>query len=799
MSRFTLPVKKMISFLEHFFFRWKFIFLAGLAIFTLLMGWQATRLSVSAGFEKSLPSHHPYIDTFHAHKDTLFGANRLVVVVRAKEGTIWRPEVLTKILDVTNAVTYLPGVDRTSVSSIWTPNVFFTEITEQGFNALPITGGNITPDNLSSDTIAQIRNRVKIGGYLGSLISRNEDSAMITADLNETARNADGSNTSGIDYLALNQLLETELRQKFENPQVEIQIIGFAKAVGEISAEGARLLEFIGLALLLTALAVFLYCRSWLLTLLPLACSMTSLLWQLGTIHLLGYGLDPLAVLVPFLVFAIGVSHGVQQINAITQKVAEGKSIEQAARYSFSCLLAPGSLSLITAFASFITLVLIPIPMIIELAITAAIGVSYKVVTNLIVLPLMVSAISISPEYAEKTLRRQQQRRAWVQPLSFLYRPMNSLWVLLIAFTLLLLALLYSQNRHIGNVNPGVPELRSDARYNQDARAITQGFDLGLDWFTVVFEVKPNGPVEACARADVMSMIEDFSFVMGQVPGVISSASVIDALRASNSGLNEGQPKFLALPRENSVTAALIGGVAGQLRGTQSSDCTVQGVHLFLSDQTAPTLERVVAKVEQYRQANHLEGVNIRLASGNAGIQAAVNQEVSRAEIPMMVYVYLTILLLVLLVYRDWRGMLICCLPLTIATWLGYWFMERMDIGLTVATLPVMVLATGIGVDYAFYIYNRIQAHYAEQRVMHESVTQALLDTGVATGFTALTLSIGVSTWALSSLQFQADMGLLLGFMFVVNMLMALTVLPALAVVMDILAPDKKPRAANFH
>jgi predicted RND superfamily exporter protein len=174
-------------------------------------------------------------------------------------------------------------------------------------------------------------------------------------------------------------------------------------------------------------------------------------------------------------------------------------------------------------------------------------------------------------------------------------------------------------------------------------------------------------------------------------------------------------------------------------------------------------------------------------------VQAATNEVLEESEMPMMLYVYAAILILVFLVYRDWRAMIACCLPLTVATWIGYWFMKEFQIGLTVATLPVMVLAVGIGVDYAFYIYNRLQVQLAQGLDFTRALGLALTETGLATVFTAITLSIGVATWTFSSLKFQADMGALLTFMFIVNMVMAITLLPAFAAVLEWLFPRRGP------
>jgi len=204
-------------------------------------------------------------------------------------------------------------------------------------------------------------------------------------------------------------------------------------------------------------------------------------------------------------------------------------------------------------------------------------------------------------------------------------------------------------------------------------------------------------------------------------------------------------------------------------------------------------VKAVTDAVKAFR-ADHVDPrIIVRLASGNAGVQAATNEVLESTEFRMMLYVYLTIVALVLLTYRDWRAMLACCLPLTLATLLGYWFMKALDIGLTVATLPVMVLAVGIGVDYAFYIYNRLQLHLAQGVDIVAAFKQSLRETGIATIFTAVTLSVGVATWSFSELKFQADMGMLLTFMFMVNMLMAITLLPSLAVMIDLLIPRRRP------
>lgn len=780
---------------------WLMLALLGLTVVMGFLGWQ---LRMEAGFEKQMPSNHPYIETFHTYRDDVMGANRLNIVVRARQGTIWSAAGLKRLYEVTQAVTFLPNVERLGVQSLWTPNTFVNEITEEGFRADPLIDGSINPDRLDAGAIARIEAAAAQGGFVGTLVSRGRDSAMISAELLETDK--DGKQ---LDYVAYNAVLE-QLRQRYEDKDFSIEIIGFAKQVGEIADSAKSVVGFFALALLLTGGAVYWYCRSVLFTVLPIACSLTSLVWQFGALHLMGFGLDPLAVLVPFLVFAIGVSHGVQQVNYIVREVSLGKDCVAACRSSFSGLLIPGTLALVTALVSFVTLLLIPIAMVRELAIAASLGVAFKIVTNLVMLPVAASYCRIDKRYADAAMVLREKRASGLRVLARIARPGNAAICLLVTGAIFALAVWQSQGRVIGTLEPGAPELRADARFNRDAVSIASNYDTGLDWLTVIFEArgvqagvagagKQGGGgggggdgVGFCGNPNIGLFQDRFTWAMQAVPGVLSIASFSDQIRQYNRGYNEGNPKMDAVPLDPANFAALATEIA-RTRGTMRKDCSMTAVHLYLTDHKAVTINRVIAAVEAFAASQSEKGIAIRLASGNAGVLAAVNEELEHSELPMMLWVYAAIVMLVLVTYRDFRAVLACCLPLTVGTFIGYWFMKELNIGLTVATLPVMVLAVGIGVDYSFYIYNRLQLHLANGQEIVQALENAILEVGTATIFTAVTLAVGVATWSFSALKFQADMGKLLGFMFMVNMVMAMTALPALAVWLERLFPRKSP------
>ncbi|MCY1350881.1 efflux transporter, putative, hydrophobe/amphiphile efflux-3 family [compost metagenome] len=410
-------------------------------------------------------------------------------------------------------------------------------------------------------------------------------------------------------------------------------------------------------------------------------------------------------------------------------------------------------------------------------------------------LPLVASMLKVDGRYAAAEELSRERRSRWLHGLSRLAEWRNARLVLVAAGLVFAVAVWQSHDRVVGTLQAGAPELREDSRFNRDAVSIASNYDIGLDWLSVVFEVQPDESGEvvgACENVALGQYQDRFVWAMQGVPGVLSVASFSTGMRQFNEGYNEGNPKMSAVPIDSMNYSSLATEVA-RISGIMRADCSMTAVHLYLADHKATTIKRVIEAAKTFRAEFPMQGVSVRLASGNAGVLAAINEEVEKSETPMLLYVYAAIALLVFVVYRDLRAVLVCCLPLTIGTFIGYWFMKELQIGLTIATLPVMVLAVGIGVDYAFYIYNRLQLHQANGQPITKAVEHALLEVGVATIFTAITLAIGVATWSFSELKFQADMGKLLAFMFMVNMVMAMTVLPAFAVWLERVFPRKRP------
>jgi predicted RND superfamily exporter protein len=754
---------------------------------TLFMGYSASKIGIDAGFAKLLPLEHEYMQTYLKHRQNFGGANRILIALVAKEGDIFTPEFFAALKTTTDEVFFIPGVDRTQVTSILTPNTRFTEVVEDG-----IAGGNVVPADFqpTPEGLEQVRKNILKAGIVGRLVANDFTGAIVSAQLLEINPNTG----EPLDYIDVAAQLEEKIRARFggtvdvaaEASGVDVHMIGFAKVIGDISAGAQRVIIFFGVAFFITALLVFIYSQSIKLTVVPLACSLTAVIWQLGMLTLLGFGIDPMGILVPFLIFAIGVSHGVQMVSAFRAEVFEGADSMSAARTAFRRLLVPGSVALISDTVGFVTIQLIKIRVIQEMAVTASLGVAAIILTNLVLLPVLLSYVTLDEVYRQQLQRRARRMAPVWRTLARVAERKVATVVVLIALVLFVFGAWKAQEIKIGDLHRGVPELRSNSRYNIDSEIISSKFSIGVDILSVIVETVEEG----CIDYEVMDTIDRFEWHMRNVPGVQSEIALPTVAKVINSGWNEGGLKWRVLPRNQSVLVQSVAYVPTST-GLLNEDCSVMPVLMFTTDHKAETINRIVAEVKAFNREHGTDKVQFKLATGNVGVMAATNEAVAAAQFPMLLYVFSAIILLCLLAFRSIRGTLCVVIPLGLVSLLAYALMTLLEIGLKVSTLPVVALGVGIGVDYGIYIYSRLKAIRAEGKPLLDAYHETLRVTGNGVVFTGFTLAIGVFTWIFSPLKFQADMGILLTFMFLVNMLGAILLLPALA---SFLIADKQAK-----
>ncbi len=769
----------LTTFLERVLFnhrRWVVILFVAI---TAVMLYFASQLRVDAGFTKLLPMKHDYMQTFSKHQQEFGGANRILIALMVKECDIFNKPFFDRLAAITDEVFFIPGVDRTRVTSLFTPNVRFTEVVEDG-----IAGGNVIPADFEAtpEGLAKVRQNILKAGIVGRLVANDFSGALISVQLQEF----NPETGEALDYIEVAKLLEERIRGKYQyqslnqnqdfNLELNIHVIGFAKAIGDIADGAAQVTLFFALTFFITALLVFANTRSFRLTAALLGSALIAVVWQLGLLTAMGYGIDPMSVLIPFLIFAIAISHGVQMVNNHNSEVFQGADAETAARTCFRRLLIPSTIALASDTIGFITIYLIEIRVIQEMAITASVGVAVIIFINLLLLPVLLSYIAPRPGHREKMRHRAEQMNGVWRVVAKAATAKPATGIILFSLLLLVVGAWKATDVKIGDLQSGVPELRAESRYNVDSEVISDKFSIGVDVLTVIVETTPEG----CINYDIMSAIDHFQWAMRNVEGVQSVVAMPGIVRVINAGWNEGSLKWRVLPRNESSLAQSVAYIPTS-SGLLNNDCSVMPVMIFTTDHKATTISKIIAEIKAYRSKYNRDDVQFLLATGNVGVMAATNEEIDRAQFPILLYLFSIIIALCLITFRSLATTLCIMLPLALVSLLAYALMATLDIGLKVATLPVVALGVGVGVDYGIYIYSRLREFLRTEKTLYDAYFMTLSQTGSGVLFTAITLAIGVATWIFSPLKFQADMGILLTFMFLVNMLGAIFLLPALA------------------
>lgn len=781
----NMPVVKDLSefdkqsgnILERLIFNYRQVVVAICLLATLVFVYLIqSRLELNASFEKIMPQSHPYIQNYLQNKDQLRGlGDSLRIVVENPKGTIFDAEYLETLRQINDEVFLVSGVDRAWMKSLWMPVVRWTEVTEEGF-----TGGPVIPESYDGSlaSLSLVTQNVSRAGVVGSLVANDFRSSMIFVPM--LAVDADGHR---VDYKKLRTQLET-IRAKYEKEgKVKIYIVGFSKLIGDLMAGLEKIMLYFLIAAIIAAIIILLYTKCLRSTVLVLFCSFIAVLWQLGLIAALGFEIDPYSILVPFLVFAIGVSHGAQKMNGIMQDVGRGTHQLVAARYTFRRLFLVGLTALLADAVGFAVLMVIDIPVIRELALTASIGVAVLIFTNLILLPVLLSYTGVSPSAAEASLSVEEQEKTG--------KGLGRVWALLNKFTerkyatiavssagvLTIVGLALSTQVKVGDLDAGAPELRPNSQYNLDNAYITQNYALSSDVFAVIVKTNPDG----CMKYQTLVAADRLAWALEQQQGVQGTSSLVNAVRQITAGSYEGNPKWFTINRNQDVINYGAQQASTSWPDLFNFECSVMPVIAYLHDHKADTLSRVAATAEEFAKQNSTPDQQFLLAAGSAGIDAAINSVVKEANRQMLLYVYAAVIALCWFAFLSWRAVVVAVIPLMMTSILCEALMVVLGIGIKVATLPVIALGVGIGVDYALYLLSLQLANQRRGEPLTQAYQSAVRFTGKVVALIGVTLAGGVVTWIFSPIKFQADMGILLTFMFILNMIGALVLIPALS------------------
>jgi predicted RND superfamily exporter protein len=773
-------ISRFFRMVEIFVFYHPKIFLAAILLVTAFFASRIPYLEMYSNFADLLPQEHPYIKLHNDVKDTFGGANNVVMAISVEEEDIFNNDILARIHRLTQGVDALPGVNHNLVRSLTHRTVRKTWLTEMGnMNSEPYY--DPLKKNYTAEELDKLRLDVMANPTVyGLLVSPDLKSALIRATFNE----------GQLDYVAIFRELgelknEVEaLRASESAPGVHIYATGQPVLMGWVYSYLGQIMQIflLTLAILLTLLLLYFRTRVYGI-LLPLVGVLISATWGLGIVSLLGYNLDPLTLVIPFLITARAMSHGIQLVERYYVEAHHATDNHDAARRTFETLFRPGTLGIVSDAVGLLLISLGSSPINVKLGIYASIWAGSVVITVLMAIPLVLSLLPLSKR--EGDAADAAQAGVFASLARLVTSRGGSLAILLFALAVYVGGAALSSRVQIGESEPGSPILYPDHDYNVSSKNINANFPGSEEMYVVARTAEPGG----MKRPEVLRALQDFQIHMLQDPEMGGTKGMPDLVKQVNQILHNDDPRWAVIPDEASYVGGLMfafmasSPIPGALKEFVDPEDQTANLVFFYKDHKGETLRRAIHMAKTWIEdpANQVEGLELRLAGGPIGVTAAINEAAFESNMVIIPAAMALIFLFVTLFYWSFHAGWLMFLVMTFCTVATYAYMGIVGIGIDVNTVPIIAVGIGVGIDYSIYMMDRVREETLKAHGdLEAGIRYAIATTGKAIAFTATSLIGGVVMWAfVSDLRFQADAALLLVVMLILNAWAAANLVPA--------------------
>lgn len=768
-------MKEQTGILEKFFgflIRKRLPVIVAIGVISLVMLFFALQVNLKTIFDDLQPQGHPYIEVNNKYKETFGGANVISIMLEIKEGTIFDNKVLGKLMNIQNELVMVEGVNPFQIISLASKKLREIRASNVGIIRVPLMWPDLPEDE---EAMLRLRNGVLSNSLIfGRYVSTDLKSLLLTVDFYDQL----------LDYqVAFKEILKICKAQ--DGDGVKVRVVGEPILYGWINHYLGETGQIFALTLGVFVLLLLLVERTWRGTFLPILSGLLSGIWALGIATLFKFNADPLTVVVAFLITARCMSHSVQYVTHFDEQIRRGITDRAAAaKKTMLDLFNPGILGVITDGACMIGVMLTPIPLLQKVSIIGVIWVASIMFTVLVLTPLLLSYT-------------KEPKKQFVHPINLdifirgilrvaVKAVVTRFRYVLLGATVIIFILsgLYAFNLQIGDPLPGSPILWPDHDYNLDQAAINSNF-AGSDRMFVVVQGEQPEALKEYAILENMDQFQRFMESQDRIGGSLSLADVLPTMRLILRGGNPRYKEFGTNNRENSELIYIF--VSGSEPGDMDrySDARYQAgaVTLFFQDHRGDTIRTAIARVKEFNAEHTLEQADYHLAGGLIGIIAAVNEVILAGQIQAIALAMLVVFVCVQITYKSTAAGLFFLIPVMISNTLTFSYMAWKGIGMSTNTLPIVALGIGIGVDYAFYIIDGIREELSETSDLMEGIANALFNAGRGVLVTSFSLIICIGMWNLSTLRFQAEMGMLMAIWLFISAVIAIFVMPAIVYV----------------
>lgn len=746
------------------------VVLAVVFLVTTFFAYHIPAVKMLSDFASLLPQEHPYIQLHNSIRDTFGGANIINIAVEVEQGTIFTNETLARIHRITQSVDEVSNVNHNLVTSL----------THRNTRKIYLTAGGTIQSELYYDPqkekysdaeLATMQSDVQSNPRVyGLLVSPDMKSALIKATLNE----------GELRYRVVFDEIQ-QIRAREAADGVKIYATGHPMMVGWIDSYSDQILQIFLYTILIVLFILIIYSRRLYGIALPLLGMILTSIWGVGFMGLFGYNLDPLMLVVPFLISARSMSHGIQKVERYYLELHLTRDKIAAARNTFNSLFRPGALAIVADAAALALIGLGSVPINDNMAVYASFWALSMVVTVLITIPMM---LSLLPQPKQAEIKHTALKGIFRELAVVTATPARSRAVLWTCLLIACVAGYFTSWVQIGEPEPGSPLLYRDHDFNVSSDAINKKFP-GSEELFIIARTDENGGLK---RPEVVKALRDFQEYMLLDDSLGGAKGLPNLITQVNQMTRNDDPRWAIVPNEASDAGGLMymymmsAPIPGALLEFIDTDERLANMVFYYKDHTGETIRRAIYMAEKWIAdvGSTIEGLHIDLAGGPVGVTAAIDQEAYQTNLVVVPAVLIMILGFTIWFYGSLHSGVMIFASMGFATILAYASMGLLGMGLNVNTVPMIAVGIGLGVDYAIYMMDRIKEEMQTVHTLQEAVKNAVGTTGVAIAVTASTLIGGIIMWIwISELRFQADAARLLIIMLVLNAFAAMFLVPA--------------------
>jgi uncharacterized protein len=779
-----------------------------LVAITIFMGYWATRVQIGTRFVDFFPSYHHYVLLNNKYARSFGGAESLQIMVRVKNGDIFNRETLLKIQELNHEMDSLPGVNHEEVFSLASFRVSYV----QALSGALVTQPYMFPDVPKTDQgVAALRaNVIAHWDALRQLVSADYKSAMVTASFNDEA----------IKYREFFQDVQ-QIIQKNQDANHEIFVAGEPMTRGWGYHFIWQIVAIILISLTIIVLIHYYGIRGVARWWAPLMTGSCSALWGMGFTGLIGYQLDPVMLVIPFILTARDVSHGIQwQRRFYSEIERSGGNVHDSVVLTTNLMLPPGLVSILADIFGIIFVSFSGIPTLHHIALTGAVWVAASLTMVFVFQPIVMSYLP-TPKLEKLKIEEELagglegKLEGFLEHLTEVpVRPGKARTAILAAAAaFIVFGLVSGQRAEIGYRTIGTPLYKQHAKVNTDIQEIAKNFPEDEAW--VVLETPSFPSAQSTLGSSPLRLADDLRYYLrARDPNVIQVVSFSsDIEKPFNEMFHYGHPKYLRVPESTELAGNLwflyLSGTApGEMeRYLADRQASAACIRVLLRDHTYNTLNQLLTEIASFsrghagvalapaaeatlREGNENVGgiqpdptltqVKVDLMGGIGGLYAAANQVLKYTDFFNLTLTLLAVGICCAIEFGSIVAGILFIAASVLANFGAFIYMNLRGLTLTIDTIPVVSLGIGLGIDYGIYTMAAVRDEVRRGKDnLEDAIQTAMRTTGAAVLNTLFVMVGGLAVWMFSPVDFHLRMAQLLIFLMITNAITGVMILPS--------------------